>query len=152
MEELTGKLAEARKLSKLDSAYGFYQIPFEQSAQETTTFITPFGRYKYHRLPMGISLAPEIHQRKMTVLLTGLEGVIYSMDDVLLYGKNEASHDDRLHRERTKESRLKLNRAKCCFRKDEHLSTERRLHSWTCDHGARDQDQPCKSRSCAEAG
>ena len=120
-DELTGKLAGARKFSKLDAASGFYQIPLEKSAQEATTFITPFGRYKYHRLPMGISLAPEIYQRKMTELLTDLEGVICSMDDVLVYGKDDASHDERLRKvmERIRQSGLKLNRAKCSFKKPE---------------------------------
>ena len=120
-EELTGKLAGARKFTKLDAASGFYQIPLAESAQEATTFITPFGRYKYHRLPMGVSLAPEIYQRKMTELLTGLEGVICSMDDVLVYGTKEANHDERLRKvmERIRQSGLKLNKAKCSFRKDE---------------------------------
>ena len=52
-EELTGKLAGAKVFSKLDAASGFYQIPLNESAQDATTFITPFGRFKYHRLPMG---------------------------------------------------------------------------------------------------
>ena len=57
----------------------------------------------------------------MTELLTGLEGVICSMDDVLVYGTNEANHDERLRKvmERIRQSGLKLNKAKCSFRKDE---------------------------------
>ncbi|XP_043234595.1 uncharacterized protein K02A2.6-like [Amphibalanus amphitrite] len=120
-EELTGKLAGARIFSKLDAASGFYQIPLDESAQACTAFITPFGRYKYHRLPMGITLAPEIYQRKMTELLTGLEGVICSMDDVLVFGRDEKEHDQRLKAvlERIKASGLKLNKEKCSFQKQE---------------------------------
>ena len=120
-EELTGKLAGAKIFSKLDAASGFYQIPLDESAQGCTAFITPFGRYKYHRLPMGITLAPEIYQRKMTELLTGLEGVICSMDDVLVFGGDEKEHNQRLQAvlERIKASGLKLNKEKCSFQKQE---------------------------------
>lgn len=120
-EELTGRLAGAKVFTKLDAASGFYQIPLEESAQNATTFITPYGRYKYHRLPMGVSLAPEIYQRKMTELLTGLEGVICSMDDVLVFGPDEKTHNQRLKSvlERITKSGLKLNKAKCSFRQSQ---------------------------------
>ena len=120
-EELTGKLAGAKVFTKLDAASGFYQIPLDASAQAATTFITPFGRYQYHRLPMGVSLAPEIYQRKMNELLGDLDGVICSMDDVLVFGPDQASHDKRLRDvlERISKSGLKLNKAKCSFRQEE---------------------------------
>ena len=45
---------------------------------------------------MGINIAPEIYQRKMTELLDGLEGVVIYMDDVLVFGNDETSHDRNL--------------------------------------------------------
>ena len=63
-----------------------------------TTFITPFGRFRFNRLPFGITSAPEHFQRKMTELLTGLDGVVCMLDDVLIYGKSQEEHDQHLER------------------------------------------------------
>ena len=45
-----------------------------------TTFVTPFGRFCFNRLPFGISSAPEIFQRTMSDILEGLDGVICQME------------------------------------------------------------------------
>ncbi|KAI2647390.1 Transposon Tf2-8 polyprotein [Labeo rohita] len=86
-----------------------------------TTFITPEGRYCFKRLPFGISIAPEIFQRKMNELLADMEGVAVYMDDVIVYGKDMTEHDNHLKRvlERMESVGLKLNKDKCVFRKAE---------------------------------
>jgi len=47
----------------------------------------------FNKLPFGISSAPQLFQRRMNSILEGLEGVLCLMDDVLVYGKDEAGHD-----------------------------------------------------------
>ncbi|KAL2098399.1 hypothetical protein ACEWY4_007606 [Coilia grayii] len=78
-----------------------------------TTFITPFGRYCFTCLPFGINIAPEIFQRKMHELLEGLEGVAGYMDDVIVHGKDKATHDR--HLQSTEQAGLKLNKEKCVY-------------------------------------
>ena len=119
VEQLTAELAGSSLYSKLDASSGFYQLPLDQESQLLTTFITPFGRKAFQRLPMGINLAPECFQRKMQEMLTGLSGVIVYMDDIVVYG-DEHTHDERLQAVlgRIESSGLKLNKAKCEFRKD----------------------------------
>ena len=120
LEQLTSKLSGATLFSKLDASSGFYQIPLDEASSKMTTFITPFGRKRFLRLPMGISLAPECFQRKMEEMLDGLPGVIVYMDDTVVFG-DAASHDVRLEAviRRIHESGLKLNKTKCEFRRDE---------------------------------
>ncbi|GBN71415.1 hypothetical protein AVEN_10637-1 [Araneus ventricosus] len=45
--------------------------------------ITPFGRFRFQRLPFGISSAPEHFQRRMSQMLEGIPGTICHMDDIL---------------------------------------------------------------------
>jgi len=107
-------------MSKLDAASGFFQIPLHESSRDYTTFLTPFGRYRFMRLPMEINTAPEIYQRKMCELLHGIDGVLIYMDDVIIFGKSEEEHDCVLKEVlgRIKSSGLKLNKEKCEFKKE----------------------------------
>ena len=63
MDETLAQLTEATVMSKLDANSGFWQIPLAKNCRELTTFITPFGRYCFNKLPFGISSAPEHFQK-----------------------------------------------------------------------------------------
>ena len=116
-DETLAKLAGSTVFTSLDAASGFWQIPLHEESRILTTFITPFGRYCFTRLPFGINIAPEIFQRKMHELLDGLEGVAGYMDDVIVHGKDKATHDRHLQStlERMKQVGLKLNEEKCVY-------------------------------------
>ena len=119
-DELSSKLAGVKVMSKLDAASGFFQIPLDGKSRDLTTFLTPFGRYRFKRLPMGINVAPEIYQRKMCELLEGIEGVLIFMDDIVVHGKSLEEHNNILEEvlKRIRESGLKLNKEKCEFSKN----------------------------------
>ena len=96
MEHLLATIHGATIFSKLDANSGFYQIPLAEASQPLTTFITPFGRFCYRRLPFGISSAPEHFQRRMSALLEKLDGTICVMDDILVFGATPEEHSKRL--------------------------------------------------------
>ena len=56
----------ATVLSKLDANSGFWQIGLSPESAKLTTFITPFGRFCFNRLPFGISSAPEHFQKRIS--------------------------------------------------------------------------------------
>jgi hypothetical protein len=37
----------------------------EKNSQKLTTFISPFGRYKYKRILFGMTSAPEVFQKEL---------------------------------------------------------------------------------------
>lgn len=117
-EEITAKLSGGTVFTSLDVASGFWQIPLDPESSKLTTFITPFGRYSFKRLPFGITSAPEIFQRKMVETLDGHDGVAVYMDDILVYGNTPEQHDQYLTMalERIESAGLKLNTDKCVFR------------------------------------
>lgn len=117
VEATLAKLGGAKIFSKLDANSGFYQVVLDRSSSLLTTFITPFGRYMYKRLPMGISSAPELFSRKMDSILSGLEGVLCLMDDICIFGATENEHDLRVKNvlERLSSAGLTLNPDKCVF-------------------------------------
>ena len=121
LDDIAPSLHGSEVFSKLDAASGFWQIPLHPESSKLTTFITPFGRFCFRRLPFGISSAPEIFQRLMTDLLQGKPGTKVIMDDILVYGKSVEEHDSNLEEvlNTVQSSGLKLNKSKCEFRKEE---------------------------------
>ncbi|KAK7107196.1 hypothetical protein V1264_015153 [Littorina saxatilis] len=119
--DIAPKMAESTVFSTLDAASGFFQVPLAEDSQKLTTFMTPFGRFCFQRVPMGISLGPEVFQHKMKETLQGLEGCETIMDDTIVYGRTMEEHDRRLDAvlERIEKSGLKLNKSKCHLRQKE---------------------------------
>ena len=72
---------EAKIFTVLDALKGYHQCTLDQESQTLTTFITPFGRYKYLRAPYGISSISEHYNRRMTEAFSGLSGFRCIVDD-----------------------------------------------------------------------
>ena len=96
VDETLALLTSAKIFSKLDANSGFWQIPLAEESRLLTTFITPYGRFCFNKLPFGISSAPELFQKRMTKILEGLNGVVCLIDDVLIFGSTQTEHDSRL--------------------------------------------------------
>jgi hypothetical protein len=117
VNEMLASLAEGNIFSKLDANSGFWQVKLDPESQPLTTFITPWGRFCFRRMPFGITSAPEFFQRSMEKILHGLPGVICLMDDVLVYGVNEKEHWARLRTvlQCISRSGMTLRKEKCEF-------------------------------------
>ena len=70
----------------MDAKTGFWQVKLSESSSYHTTFKTLFGRFRWFRMPFGISSAPEVWQRKMHEAIEGLQGVEVIVDDFLVCG------------------------------------------------------------------
>ena len=61
----------------------------------------PFSFHTARNVPLPLHTkvsTPELFQRRMNSMLSGLSGVLCLMDDILVLGKDEAEHDDRLEK------------------------------------------------------
>ena len=118
VEELASKLANAKVFSTLDCSQSFWQLPLHPEDAKLTTFISPFGRFFFKRLPYGLNSSTEIFQRVLRDLLEGIDGVFINVDDILIYALDNQTHDIILEKVlvKIKDSGLKLNKEKCKFR------------------------------------
>ena len=123
IEEITTRLSGARYFSTLDARSGFWQIPLDEESSTLTTFATPFGRYRFTRMPFGIHSAQEVFHKRLHELFQDLSGVETDIDDILVWGRTREEHDERLEKtlQRARESNLKLNPDKCKIRSTEVL-------------------------------
>ena len=117
IDEILSELSKARLFSVLDAKNGFWHVELDEASSYLTTFATPWGRYRWKRMPFGISPAPEEFQRRMTEALEGLDGVKVIHDDILLYAVGDSDdeagidHDKKLRArlQRCQEKNIKLN-------------------------------------------
>ena len=115
VNDTLAQLSGARIFTKLDANSGFWQIPLSKSSRLLTTFIITIGRFCFNKLPFGISRAPEHFHKRMSAILTGLNGVVCHMDDVLVFGKTQDEHDAILVQvlSRIQSAGVTLNPEKC---------------------------------------
>lgn len=93
VEDITSSCTGATLFSTLHAEKAFYQIQLDKESSRLLTFNTPFGRYCYLRMPMGIKSAPEVYQRRMEQVFEGIQGVKVIMDDIITYGSNQEEQD-----------------------------------------------------------
>ena len=86
IEDVATRLDGAKVFCIMDVQSGFWHVPLDEQSSYYTTFNTPFGRYRWLRMPFGISSAPEVFQRKMHQVAEGLKRVEVIADDFVIIG------------------------------------------------------------------
>ena len=87
VDDILPDLAHAKVFSVLDLKSGFWHVQLADSSSTLTTMGTPFGRFRWKRLPFGVAPAPEVFQQRLDEILMDLEGVKVIVDDILVYGE-----------------------------------------------------------------
>ena len=144
LEDITFKLSGAKTVLKIDVTSAFFQLLLDPESRKKTTFITPFGRYLYKRLPQGITLSPEIFQRTLEeILVEHKDHTIVWFDDILVYSNNNEDHDDDLSStlDALRKANVKLKQDKCEFRKEEVTFLGFRINK----HGIHPEEEKIKS-------
>lgn len=121
IEDVLTMVEGSKCFTTLDANMGFFQIQLDYDSQLLTAFSTPWGRYMYKRLPMGICSAPEIYQRKIEEVFEGIENFASIFDDILLHNKDIKTHCPTLRAtlQRAREQNLTFRLSKCIFAQPE---------------------------------
>ena len=106
LEDIQRELSQACKFSVCDLKAGYLHCELDHSSL-LTTFATPFG----------LMVSSKIFQKRLHQALEDLEGVRYIADDVLIWGRTDDEHDERirLFLPRSCEIGIALNKDKCRF-------------------------------------
>ena len=121
LEEILPKFNGAKYFSILDAKSGYWNVELDEPSSYLTTFNSPFGRYRFLRMPFGLRMAQDVFQRRIDQLLEGCPGATGIADDIVVYGHTEEEHDDNLHTlmERCVGKGLKLNPEKIRIKEPE---------------------------------
>lgn len=63
MEDILDQVGQAKYITTLDLAKGYWQVPVAKEDRHKTAFITPKGLYQFKMMPFGLCGAPATFQR-----------------------------------------------------------------------------------------
>jgi hypothetical protein len=121
-EQLRHEFEGSDRYSVIDLNHAFHQFQIDEESSKLFVFTTPYGLFRYRRLPMGTPPASAECHTKLKELLKGLKGVVQIKDDVVIHGRGR-EHDERLGKamQRLEDAGLTLRREKCKFGRQEVL-------------------------------
>ncbi|CAF4548507.1 unnamed protein product, partial [Rotaria sp. Silwood2] len=106
--------------SKIDFSEAYLQVELDDDSKELLVINTHKGLFRFNRLPFGVASAPSIFQKIMDQMLSGLEGAVCYLDDIIVMGKNKIDHLNNLKNvfTRIKDYGFHINKSKCIFLHD----------------------------------
>ncbi|XP_057368277.1 uncharacterized protein K02A2.6-like [Daphnia carinata] len=76
----------------IDVLKGYHQVVLDNDSSLRTTVSTPFGRYRYLRLPFGISLAGDDYSRHLADVFDDFPNCRRVVEDVLVFSATWEEH------------------------------------------------------------
>ena len=115
LDDILPQLSNSKKFSIFDLKNGYHHCVLDDESSKLTCFATPFGKYRWRRLPFGLNVSSEVFQKRLNQTLEGLEGVHCIADDIVVAGNDDDEHDARVRQflQRCSEASIRLNKSKC---------------------------------------
>ena len=118
VEEWLDQVGNARFITTLDLAKGYWQVPLNEEDKEKTAFVSPKGLHQFTTMPFGLCGALATFRQLMDSVLRGTDAFagVY-LDDIVIYSK---TWEDHLHHSRDvfnrlEEAHLTVKMKKCVF-------------------------------------
>ncbi|KAL4025841.1 hypothetical protein IC575_014247 [Cucumis melo] len=119
IDDLFDQLQGATVFSKIDLRSGYHQLRIRDSDIPKTAFRSRYGHYEFIVMSFGLTNAPAVFMDLMNrVFKDFLDSfIIVFIDDILIYSKTEAEHEEHLHQvlETLRANKLYAKFSKCEF-------------------------------------
>eukprot|EP00804_Cyclotella_cryptica_P013619 CCRYP_012964-RA/>CCRYP_012964-RA protein AED:0.29 eAED:0.29 QI:0/-1/0/1/-1/1/1/0/528 len=104
-----------RFCTKLDVSMQYYTFELDEESQDLCMIITPFSKYMYAWLPMGLKCSPDIARSIMESVLSGIEDADVYIDDIGAFSQDWDHHIKLLSMilRRLRENGFTINPLKC---------------------------------------
>ena len=80
--------SSAKYFTTADALCGYWQMELAEEDQHLTTFITPYGRFRHCRGPMGFAATGDAFCLRGDRALQGIQQCVKVVDDILLYDED----------------------------------------------------------------
>lgn len=119
IDDIINDLNGCKYFTTLDLKGAFHQIIVAEECRDYTAFTARGLKYRFKRMPMGLSSAPLTWQLAVTLLLMDYigKGLHVFLDDCIIFDKDKEAHDARLIAVMKifRENRIQLKIKKCAF-------------------------------------
>jgi hypothetical protein len=123
VDEIFDRLQGAKHFTNLDLRSGYCQIKVRQQDIPKTCVRTRYGSFEFLLMPFGVTNAPSVFQAVMNTIFRDLADmhVMCCLDDILVYSKSPAGHNQHVHEVllRLRREKLFCKRSKCHFNQQE---------------------------------
>ena len=121
IDDVIPKVSGASHFSIFEARSGFWQVKPDEESSKFPTFSTPWGKYRWKRLPFGLTCNGDVFQEWMDTVFGKLDGLSGITDDPFIYGKSEQEHDQHMLNDPDTllDSNLRFNPDKFQFKVDE---------------------------------
>ena len=93
IDEVSPELHGAKYFTLLDAKTGFWHIKLDEESSYLTTFNTPWGKYRFLRLPFGLKVSSDVFQQRLDAVTRTITDVTGIADDCLAKGNTMEQHD-----------------------------------------------------------
>ena len=115
IQDILHRRKNYKYFTKLDLSMQYYAFELDEESSNLCVIVTPFGKFKYKRLPMGICLSTDIAQEIMETVLQDIEEVEIYLDDIGIFNDDWDSHLRTIQKvlTRLQENGFSINPLKC---------------------------------------
>ena len=93
LNDILPELVQSKYFTVKDATTGFWHILLDFRSSLLTTFNTPWGKYRWLRMPFGLKVSGDVFQERLDRVLRLVPGVLGIADDIVIYGATEITHD-----------------------------------------------------------
>ena len=117
-ETISNTLNGCKVFSVVDMSNCYWHQKLTEESSFLCTFNSPFGRFRFRRMPFGISCAGEVAQKMVEKHFGDISSALPVFDDIIIGGKSEEEHDLILRKvlTRARKRNIKFNGDKIQFR------------------------------------
>ena len=85
---LADKVPQKTIKTVTDAWNGFHSVPMYQEDRDLTTFITPWGRFRYRVAPQGFIASGDAYNKRFDSIIADFPNKVKCVDDTLMWSNN----------------------------------------------------------------
>ena len=93
LDDILPELAQSKYFTVKDATSGFWHVPLDLRSSLLTKFNTPWGKYRWLRMPFGLKVSGDVFQERLDRVLRLVPGTLGIADDIVIQENTEYRHD-----------------------------------------------------------
>ena len=93
LDDILPELAQSKYFTVKDATSGSWHILLDLRSSLLTTFNTPWGKYRWLRMPFGLKVSGDVFQVRLDRVLRLVPGLLGTTDDIVINGATENTHN-----------------------------------------------------------